>query len=171
MEILNNNEILTVVSQLLFATFLGVILGVERTIAHKNAGMRTYGLISLGAALFVVIAKEAVQMYPESFGTEFFKIPSQVVVGIGFIGGGLIMVHGNTVRGITTAAGLWVTAGIGMAVGFELYTIAVIVTIITLFVFTLLWRFEDKIKIFANTKNHECMIDELGKVVCKDEDR
>lgn len=164
-----DQHLLNIFFQLFLATFLGVVLGVERTIAHKNAGMRTYGLISLGAALFVIIAKEGLFIYPEIMGAELLRIPSQIVVGIGFIGGGLIMVHGHTVRGITTAAGVWVTAGIGMAVAFELYAIAVLVTLMTLFVFTLLWKVEDCVKIFSNTEKHECKIDGSGKVTCKDE--
>ncbi len=150
-----DEKILNILIQLIVATFLGVILGTERAIAHKNAGMRTYGLISMGATLFVIIAREAALMYGDVLGAELLRIPSQVVVGIGFIGGGLIMVNGNTVKGITTAAGLWVTAGIGMAVGFELYALSFIVTVITLLVFTALWEVEEKIKNISNTEKND----------------
>ena len=148
MEYLNSldPQIINVFFQLTVATVLGVLIGIERTIAHKNAGMRTFGLISLGAALFVVISRITIPQYAAFAAINPLQIASQVVLGIGFIGGGLIMVTGNTVRGITTAAALWVTAGIGMAVGFELYSIAIFVTILTLFTFTVLWKIEEKIK-------------------------
>ena len=171
MEYLNffEPQTINIFIQLIVATTLGVVIGVERTIAHKNAGMRTYGLISLGAALFIIISREAVSMYSGFAGLNPMHIPSQVVLGIGFIGGGLIMVNGNTIRGITTAAGLWVAAGIGMAVGFELYSLACFVTFLTLFVFTILWRIEERVKMFSNSGKNECQIDEIGKVICKDE--
>ena len=81
-------------------------------------------------------------------GTSFdpSRIASQVVVGVGFIGAGLIFTKDSKLVGITTATGLWVSAGIGMASGFGLYNIAIIATILTLFVFVVLWFFEARLK-------------------------
>ncbi|HBM45921.1 MAG: MgtC/SapB transporter [Parcubacteria group bacterium GW2011_GWF2_38_76] len=159
---------ISILIQLLVAMLLGTILGIERTIAHKTAGMRTYALISTGAALFVIISEIIFLKYASFSAINPLLLPAQIVVGIGFIGGGLIFVHGNTVKGLTTAAGLWVMAGIGMAVGYKLYTIAIFATILTLFIFKVLWRIEDQIKHFVGT-NDECTIDHKGEVKCKGE--
>ena len=130
--------------QLTLAVVLGAVLGVERQLAGKVAGVRTYALVSLGACLFSLMSKYA---FPEFIGTQGFdpsRMASQVVVGIGFLGAGLIIFHENRLRGLTTAAGLWVAAAIGMATAFRLYDIAVFTTTLTLVVFVVLWYFEKK---------------------------
>lgn len=130
--------------QLILAVFLGATLGIERQLAGKVAGVRTYALVSLGACLFSMMSKYA---FPEFVGVPGFdpsRIASQVVVGIGFLGAGLIIFHQNRVHGLTTAAGLWVAAAIGMATAFRLYEIAVFSTVLTLVVFVILWYFEKK---------------------------
>lgn len=154
--------------QLTIAMLLGISLGIERTVAHKNAGMRTYALISMGSALFVIISELIV--LKDSFlpAINPLFLPAQILVGMGFIGGGLIFVHGDTVKGLTTAASLWVSAGIGMAVGFKLYSIAIFTTVMTLFIFKVLWRIEDQIRHFSGIHD-ECMINHEGKVTCKSE--
>lgn len=130
--------------QLTLAVVLGASLGVERQLAGKVAGVRTYALVSLGACLFSLMSKFA---FPEFAGVNGFdpsRIASQVVVGIGFLGAGLIVFNQNRVHGLTTAAGLWVTAAIGMAIAFRLYDIAIFSTTLTLVVFVVLWYFEKK---------------------------
>lgn len=130
--------------QLTLAVALGAVLGVERQLAGKVAGVRTYALVSLGACLFSLMSKYA---FPEFVGLQGFdpsRMASQVVVGIGFLGAGLIIFHENRVHGLTTAAGLWVAAAIGMATAFRLYDIAIFTTILTLVVFVILWYFEKK---------------------------
>src|SRR3989338_5531179 len=114
--------------QLTVATILGIIIGSERSTSNKTAGMRTYALISLGSCLFVVISHAVSNQYIGLTAFDPLRVASQIVVGIGFVGGGLIMTEGKKVSGITTAAGLWVSAGIGMAVGFHAYTVAIFVT-------------------------------------------
>jgi len=131
--------------QLTVAMLLGLLMGVERSVAHKTAGMRTYALISMGSALFVIISN-LMSVNLVGSGFDPMRMASQIIVGIGFIGGGLIVTHGATVRGLTTAAGLWVAGGIGMAVGFGLYEIAVFVTLMSIIIFTLFWRVEEEIK-------------------------
>ncbi|MEI6296152.1 MAG: MgtC/SapB family protein [bacterium] len=165
MDYLNliDQQTLVVFIQLIIATFLGMMLGVERTVANKTAGMRTYALISMGSALFVIISKMASVLLINFPSVNPLYIPAQIVVGIGFIGAGLIFVHGNTVNGLTTAAGLWVAAGIGMAVGFEFYSIAIFVTILTLFIFLVLFQVEDKIKHIAGVGNNENYPESVGK--------
>ena len=132
--------------QLILATLLGSLLGVERSLAHKTAGMRTYALVSLGAALFVIISQNVLAGLPNGITFDPLRMAAQVVTGIGFLGAGLIFFNQEKLQGLTTAAGLWVAAGIGMAVGFGQNTIALFTTAITLLVFTSFWYVERKIE-------------------------
>jgi putative Mg2+ transporter-C (MgtC) family protein len=151
---------LYVALRLFVALILGMIIGAERVWAHKTAGMRTYALVSMGSALFVIVSVEIVKAYAGYgfSGMNPLMIIAQIVVGIGFLGTGLIFNQDSKVTGLTTATGLWVVAGIGMASGFGLYDIAFIATILTLFVFTVLWFVEEKLKksrFFKNQTNPE----------------
>ena len=100
---------------LFIALFLGMIMGMERVWAHKTAGMRTYALVSMGSALFVLVSVEMVKAYTGFDGMNPLHIVAQIIVGVGFIGTGLIFTKDNKLMGLTTATGLWVSAGIGMA--------------------------------------------------------
>lgn len=135
-----------IICRLGVALILGMLLGTERIWAHKAAGIRTYALVSMGSALFVVISNAMVEAYANMSGLNPLMIVSQIVVGVGFIGAGLIFTKDSKLVGITTATGLWVSAGIGMASGFGLYNIAIIATLLTLFVFVVLWFFEARLK-------------------------
>lgn len=132
--------------QLFLATLLGSLLGVERSLAHKMAGMRTYALVSLGSALFVIVSQGVLMSLPNGITFDPLRVAGQVVSGIGFLGAGLIFVNREKVQGLTTAAGLWVASGIGMAVGFNQYAVAVFSTIVTFLVFTSFWFVEHKIE-------------------------
>ncbi|MCX6712913.1 MAG: MgtC/SapB family protein [Candidatus Vogelbacteria bacterium] len=136
--IANSDMILKLSLALLF----GIFVGLERTIAGKQAGMRTYGLVTMGSCLFVLIAESLRPLYAGYPGYNPIFMASQIIVGIGFLGAGLIILQGQSVHGLTTAAGLWVAAGVGMAVGFGLYAMAFVVTVLTLIIFSLLWRVE-----------------------------
>lgn len=128
------------------ALVLGMILGTERTTAHKTAGMRTFSLVSMGAALFVIISGVVIHQGDGFALADPLRMASQVIVGIGFLGAGLIIMQENRLTGLTTAAGLWVSAGIGMAVGFGLYSLAVFAAILTFLVFKVLWLFERRLE-------------------------
>ena len=133
---------------MVIALLLGSVLGLERTLAHKVAGVRTYGLVSMGACLFIYLARLVVPIAdPGSPGLMY--VLQGLIIGIGFIGGGTILHmrehHQEHTSGLTTAAGLWVTAGIGAAVGFGYVPIAFYATVTTLVVFTLFWFIEKKI--------------------------
>lgn len=133
-----------IVLKLVFAMILGGALGIERSLAGKTAGMRTYALVSLGSALFVIIASLVTQQYLE-LGLRSFdplRVASQVVVGIGFLGAGLIIFRDQKISGLTTAAGVWVSSGIGMAAGYGFYTLALLVAVLTLLIFTVFWSLE-----------------------------
>ena len=127
------------------ATICGVIIGTERLFAHKTAGMRTYALVSMGAALFIIISNIIV----DNFGANVadpLRVASTVVTGVGFLGAGLIVLKETTITGVTTASSIWVSAGIGMAAGFGLHGLAIAATVITLLIFVGLWYIEEKLR-------------------------
>lgn len=126
------------------ATLFGLMVGVERSRVGKSAGMRTYGLVALGAALFVVMAVATAGTYPTGFTDSTLRVASQIVVGIGFLGAGVIFVERQVLTGLTTAAGMWVVAAVGAACGYGLYVIAAYVTFLTLFIFEGLWYIENR---------------------------
>jgi putative Mg2+ transporter-C (MgtC) family protein len=105
---------------LLLAVVLGAIVGVEREMTHKPAGLRTHMLVSLGACLFTMMST--------SFGAQPAQVAGGIVAGIGFIGAGTIWAEKDKVKGITTAASLWATAAIGLTVGIGDYPLAAVVT-------------------------------------------
>lgn len=126
MEWLSPQEV-RIFLQLLLAVFLGGLIGIEREYVGKAAGVRTYALVCLGATLFTILSREAFQNFIGKPGVSIdpTRIAGQVVLGIGFIGAGLIIFRGFRIEGLTTAAGLWVSAAIGMAIGAEFYSIAI----------------------------------------------
>ncbi len=123
-----------------------MVLGIERILAGRTAGPRTYGLVAMGSCLITIIALSAVATQPGLMGTDAFPLLASIVTGVGFIGAGLIVFKDSKLSGLTTAAGIWVAAGIGMAVGFQLYLLAFFITFLTLFVFTIMWKIEHSMK-------------------------
>ncbi|HDS11382.1 MAG TPA: MgtC/SapB family protein [Candidatus Wirthbacteria bacterium] len=119
--------------QILLSALLGAVIGIEREKVKKPAGIRTYILVSIGACLFTIISHSLVNIYEPGL-VDPTRIAAQILSGIGFIGAGVIMKKGDHVEGITTAAGLWATSAIGVAVGFELYTLAIGSTLIVWFI-------------------------------------
>jgi len=134
--------------RLVVALLLGGLVGVERTLAGKTAGMRTYALVGMGSALFIVISIVASLQFMGLATFNPFIIAPQILVGIGFIGAGLVFHDNHNMRtsGLTSAAGLWVSAGIGMACGFGLFSLAIIASLLTLLIFTILWYVEKGFK-------------------------
>lgn len=124
--ILNLPAILEPVLSLGLAIVFGAIVGLEREMAHKPAGLRTHMLVSLGSCLFTIISLE--------FSVDPARIASGVVAGIGFIGAGAIIAEPDKVVGITTAASLWVTAAIGLTIGAGNYVLATIATLLAFLV-------------------------------------
>lgn len=121
---------LQMVAHIVYALVLGGLLGWQREYWGKSAGPRTYALVAGGSALFTILSLHA-------FGEEVGRVASQVVVGIGFLGAGTILHKENRIEGLTTAAGLWVAAGIGMAIGVQYYILAVAVCVLSLIIFML----------------------------------
>ena len=122
-----------VILRLILAVFLGMLVGAERFLVHKEAGIKTHALVSMGSALFIIISEMVMQKYTNSI-FDPMRMASQIVVGIGFLGAGTIILSGSRLKGLTTASGLWVTAGIGMAAGFGLYGLSIISTFLVLLI-------------------------------------
>lgn len=110
----------------LLAAILGGAIGFERKLRFKEAGIRTHTIVSIGAALIMVVSKGGF----EDGTADMSRVAAQIVSGVGFLGAGIIILRGQKMRGLTTAAGIWATAGVGMACGGELYIVAVGATII-----------------------------------------
>jgi putative Mg2+ transporter-C (MgtC) family protein len=119
------------VGELSLALGLSALIGVEREIRQRSAGLRTHALVGVGAALFMLVSKYGFNdvLKPGVVILDPSRVAAQIVTGIGFIGGGLIFVRRDAVRGLTTAAGIWVTAAIGAAAGAGLPVIAVCATV------------------------------------------
>ena len=122
------------VLRLLVAGILGAIIGLDREYRAKEAGYRTHFLVSLGSALIMIVSQYGFQeiIKESSVTLDPSRVAAQVVSGIGFIGAGTIIFQKQIVRGLTTAAGIWATAGIGLAVGAGMYTIGIAAVILTL---------------------------------------
>jgi len=119
---------LQIVIRLLVAVALGAVIGYERELRAKNAGVRTHIMVALGAAVFMLISQFG---FPDTAKFDAARIAAGVVTGIGFIGGGIIMKRKH-VSGLTTAASLWVTGAVGLAAGSGMFEVAVLSTILVL---------------------------------------
>lgn len=115
--------------RIFIAGVLGGLIGFEREFRAKEAGVRTHFIVALGSALFMIISQ-----YAFSGRFDAARVAAQVVSGIGFIGAGVIIFQKNAIRGVTTAAGLWVAAAIGLSSGAEMYSVAIAATVMTIMV-------------------------------------
>lgn len=144
--------------KLFLAMLCGMIIGTERLLAHKTAGMRTYALVSMGSCLFVIISILVSQQYIGIVNFDPLRLAAQIVAGAGFLGAGLIFLKKDHIEGVTSSTGLWVSAGIGMSIGFGLYDLGLISTVLVLFIFIVLWFIEQQLKklpFFQKLENKE----------------
>lgn len=134
--------------RILLGTVLGGAIGYERDLHGRPAGLRTNAIVALASATFMVVSTRFIyyQHYQEGqlVGVDGSRIAASVVSGIGFLGAGAILRTGLTIKGLTTAAGLWLVSAIGMAAGGGMYLVSVFVTVVGLSALTLLRRFEDR---------------------------
>lgn len=137
----------SIISQLLLATFLGALIGIEREMKKREAGLQTYSLVTLGTCFFTIISFELFKSLSGMAGAIFdpLQIIPAIAIGIGFIGAGAISRRDSKVTGLTTAAGLWTAAAIGIAVGAGLYYLAVITTFLTLVILAGFGILEEKV--------------------------
>lgn len=142
---------LEMIIKLLLASLLGAVIGLEREVHGRPAGFRTHLLVSLGSCLFVIISIDLYRIYGNftatgPVGVDPGRIAAQVVTGIGFLGAGAIIRERASIRGLTTAACLWVAAAIGLACGAGRYEPAIVVTILAFVSLLLLKKVENLIR-------------------------
>ncbi len=137
-----------IVLRLIISMLLGLVIGLEREVTNKTAGLRTHILVCLGATVFTILSIYSFTCMEAPDGVRLVHDPSrvaaQIVTGIGFIGGGAVLHYGMNIFGITTAATLWITASIGMAVGVGSYTVGVMATLFTFIVLVAIRKFETR---------------------------
>lgn len=135
------------VCQLILAIVLGALIGLEREYKGKGAGLQTYSLVALGTCLFTIVSFQLFDFFTVKSGISFdpSRIIQAVAIGIGFIGAGVIFRQPGGVVGLTTAAGLWTTAAIGVAVGVRFYFLALVTTLAAILILAGLGMLEEKI--------------------------
>ena len=127
----------TAIVRLLIGFLLGAVIGAERQARRREAGLRTFTLICLGSTMSMLVSIWIPQTYPNFLNGDPGRIAAQVLTGIGFLGAGAIIQGKGSVHGLTTAAGVWVVAVIGLAVGAGMFLPAIILTLLTVSVLTL----------------------------------
>jgi putative Mg2+ transporter-C (MgtC) family protein len=144
-----NEESLVIVARLLAATFIGSLIGFERTFHGRPAGFRTHSLVCVASALLMLVTVQQSQWMtgvpPDSIRTDPTRMAQGIMTGIGFLGAGVIFREGLTVRGLTTAASIWITAAIGILVGIGSHFTALIGALLTLVVLSLFRIIEGKL--------------------------
>lgn len=120
--------------RLIIAGICGGIIGIERTKRNKGAGIRTHMIVAVGAALFVIVSKYGFTdvVYIEGAQVDVARVASNIVSGVSFLGAGMIFMRGDSVQGLTTAAGIWTTAAIGLSVGTGMYIVGLFGTFLIL---------------------------------------
>lgn len=130
--------------RLAMAVILGGLIGLERQIHRRTAGLRTHILVSLGSCLIMLTSIYVFDIYKDKSPVDPARIAAGVITGIGFLGAGTIIREREEIRGLTTAASLWVVAAIGLAVGCSFYSAAISTTLLTLAALFFLRRIEAK---------------------------
>lgn len=153
-DCINSIEITTVgsVYKLVLSMLLGAVVGYERKRKGQIAGVRTFALIAMGATLAMILSIYVPQEYMGLKNGDPGRIAAQVVTGIGFLGAGAIIQMKGSVRGLTTAAGIWMVATIGMAVGVGMYLVSVVATGLMLVILVLLEQLEHRIHVGWETR-------------------
>ena len=133
-----NMEIETII-RIVYACFLGLLIGLERSKKHKAAGLRTYILVAVGATIFTIVSKYGfLAIAAEKTRVDVSRVAHTIVTGVGFLGAGIIFSKGDKVQGLTTAAGVWATAAIGIACGTGMYIPAAVTAALILLTQSLL---------------------------------
>ncbi len=149
--------------RVVLSCIFGFLIGLERTRRFKDAGVRTYTLVACASALLMIVSKYSAYDMINDFGSipDTGRIAAQVVSGISFLGAGVIFKHGASIKGLTTAAGIWITSAIGLAVGAGMYLIGLFVTLIVIVLQFLMHKFSlgkdavDTLEYTVTVKNAE----------------
>jgi len=136
-----------IIIRLILSVLLGGLIGLERQIHRRTAGLRTHILVSLGSCLIMLTSLYVFDIYKDKVPLDPGRIAAGVITGIGFLGAGAIIREREGVKGLTTAASLWVVAAIGLATGCGFYTASLFSTLLTLIVLFFLRYIEDKMLI------------------------
>lgn len=136
--------------RIITAGLLGFLIGSERKNRNKSAGIRTHAIVAIGSALMMVVSKYG---FPDIQNSDGARVAAQVVSGIGFLGAGVIFVRNNLVNGLTTAAGIWATAGVGLALGAGQYIVGILSAILIIVMQTMTHR----ISYFAQVPSCGCL--------------
>lgn len=148
-------------AQVMVAFAIGAIIGLEREFRSKPAGFRTMIIICVGSCLYTILSKESNTTSPD-------RIASNIVTGIGFIGAGVIFKEGITVNGLTTAALIWITAALGMAIGYHNYPLTILVSAIVVIVLFVLEPVQRFINRFHKVKDYRIRTEALGETFKKE---
>ena len=157
-------EELKYLASVLLAVVLGFAIGYERKLRYKEAGIRTHTIVCAGAALIMVVSKYG---FGDPGEADAARVAAQIVSGVGFLGAGIIVYRKHEIHGLTTAAGVWATAGVGMAAGAEMYLFATGATVILIAVQCLM---HVKCRFFQTKKYYQIKIcfvnggEECGKI-------
>ncbi|MEQ6376582.1 MgtC/SapB family protein [Bacillaceae bacterium S4-13-58] len=150
-----NDDFWIMAIRIIIAALLGGIIGFERELNNHDAGLRTHILVAVGSCLMMLLSLFGFSPYlndHENIRFDPARIPSYVISGIGFLGAGTIMVHGVTIRGLTTAASIWTVAGLGLIIGAGMYPAAILTTIVILLSLVFLNRIESVVTRKRNNK-------------------
>lgn len=155
---------LYIVGRLMLAALLGGLVGLERELSHKPAGLRTNMLICLGAALFTIISTESTRAFGAGDPT---RIAAQIIPGIGFIGAGVVIRERGTIIGITSAATIFMVASIGMAVGSGLIVTSIFSALLLLGCLVVLGNVEQRLGLHARLVNFRITAAEAGNLAAR----
>lgn len=124
--------------RLLISACCGSVIGYERKSRSKDAGLRTHIIVAIGSCLIMILSKYGFNDLPDTSKVDAARLAAQVISGVGFLGAGMIFLRKNTISGLSTAAGIWTTSGIGLAVGAGMYLLGVFTTILIVSIQTVL---------------------------------
>jgi putative Mg2+ transporter-C (MgtC) family protein len=157
-----NQDTYTMFARIFIATLLCGVIGLEREFKNHPAGFRTHLLVGIGSCLMMILSLYGFKGYIDNDPNIRFdpaRIPSYVISGIGFLGGGTILVKGATVRGLTTAASIWIVAGLGLVIGAGMYVLAFFTTAIVLMCLIFLNRLEDYMNVKRARRKMKISVD------------
>ncbi len=154
------------VLRLAIACLCGACVGFERSRRFKDAGVRTHVMVTLGAALIMLVSKYGFQDIPalEMMKVDASRVASNVVTGVGFLGAGVIFFKGSTIKGLTTAAGIWTTAGIGLALGSGMYFLGIASAVIMIIAQFFLHRVLKSVDSYSTSEITVSMQNENGVI-------
>lgn len=142
------------VLRIVVACLCGAVIGYERSVRQKDAGIRTHVIVALGSALVMIVSKYGYEgvLGIEGVSWDASRIASNIITGIGFLGAGVIFVKNASIKGLTTAAGIWATSGVGLAIGSGMYVIGIFSSALLVFIQFLLHKY---FRNFDSSMSHE----------------